>query len=318
MGNTIDLAFSNIPAAHTTIEQHLDVLSDHATLSTTVPAADFCGPRNQSPKVTTEDELRIFQEVVAKGSPHLPAARNTPEELDDLAHSIATLLIAAAKVAGRPPSKGSSGGTTWWSEACDEDHTLYVALRRAERYGADVYEEVSKAKKALKRTICRAKRDFWRQIVEEAADHHSIYKIMRWTKASGPFRPPPLQVGEQVFVTDEDRARALREALLERKNTLDDVQDPGPAPTGDSRCHIRQAVSLRDARAACIGVGNTSPGGDGITVRMLQAAWRHVGGHVRALYEACLAQGYHPKCFRHAEVVMIPKPGRRDLTTVKA
>ena len=36
------------------------------------------------------------------------------------------------------------------------------------------------------------------------------------------------------------------------------------------------------------------------------------------LYEGCLSVGHHPKPFREAEVVMIAKPGRRDLTTPRA
>ncbi|PHH84621.1 hypothetical protein CDD83_1649 [Cordyceps sp. RAO-2017] len=48
---------------------------------------------------------------------------------------------------------------------------------------------------------------------------------------------------------------------------------------------------------------------------MLRRVWNHIGEAVRELYESCLHQGYHPTCFRVAEVVMIPKPGKRDLST---
>jgi ribonuclease HI len=51
---------------------------------------------------------------------------------------------------------------------------------------------------------------------------------------------------------------------------------------------------------------------------MLCAVWHAIGCLVHRLYEGCLTTGYHPKPFREAEVVMIAKPGRRDLSTPRA
>ncbi|KAL9561254.1 hypothetical protein ACKAV7_014609 [Fusarium commune] len=42
------------------------------------------------------------------------------------------------------------------------------------------------------------------------------------------------------------------------------------------------------------------------------------GTHVRRLFERCLTIGHHPKPFKEAEVVMIAKSGRRDLTEPRA
>ena len=64
--------------------------------------------------------------------------------------------------------------------------------------------------------------------------------------------------------------------------------------------------------------GNTSPGTDHIAVKLLRAAWPAIGNLVRELYEGCLTLGHHPKAFKEAEVVMITKPGKRDLTSPRA
>ncbi|KAM4067469.1 reverse transcriptase (RNA-dependent DNA polymerase) [Hirsutella rhossiliensis] len=73
-----------------------------------------------------------------------------------------------------------------------------------------------------------------------------------------------------------------------------------------------------EVRDATLRTGNTSPGPDSITVQMLKAVWRIIGSHVQRLYEGCLTIGHHPKPFREAEVVMITKPGRRNLSTPRA
>ncbi|KID94541.1 reverse transcriptase, partial [Metarhizium majus ARSEF 297] len=64
--------------------------------------------------------------------------------------------------------------------------------------------------------------------------------------------------------------------------------------------------------------GNTSPGSDDITVKLLRAAWPAIGNLVRELYEGCITLGHHRKAFKEAEVVMITKPGKRDLTSPRA
>lgn len=75
---------------------------------------------------------------------------------------------------------------------------------------------------------------------------------------------------------------------------------------------------LLDEAAACVTrTGDTSPGTDKITVIALQEFWADVGEYIRALFEQCLRLGHHPLCWRQAEVVMIPKGGKRDLTSVR-
>ncbi len=51
---------------------------------------------------------------------------------------------------------------------------------------------------------------------------------------------------------------------------------------------------------------------------MLRAAWPHIARPLIILYNACLRIGYYPIVFKTAEVVMIPKPNKRDLSDVSA
>jgi hypothetical protein len=46
-------------------------------------------------------------------------------------------------------------------------------------------------------------------------------------------------------------------------------------------------------------------------VKLLRACWHIIGGHVHRLFQACLP-------FSVAEVVMLPKPNKRDLTSARA
>ena len=77
---------------------------------------------------------------------------------------------------------------------------------------------------------------------------------------------------------------------------------------------IQADVPIEEVQDSLLRTGNTSPGADNITVRLLQTAWPAIGKHVQRLYQGCLTIGYHPRRFKEAEVVMIEKPGKRDLS----
>jgi hypothetical protein len=77
-------------------------------------------------------------------------------------------------------------------------------------------------------------------------------------------------------------------------------------------------ISLDEAQYATLNTGNISPGSDNITVDLLKAVWHIIGTYVCRLFERCLSIGYYPKPFKEAEVVMIAKPGRCDLTSPRA
>ena len=75
---------------------------------------------------------------------------------------------------------------------------------------------------------------------------------------------------------------------------------------------------MAEAEDACVNTPNTSPGSDGINTLLIAAVWPTIGELVRSIYEACLTVGYHPKAFRTAEVVMLPKAGKKTFTEIKS
>ncbi|SPJ88919.1 uncharacterized protein FTOL_12814 [Fusarium torulosum] len=128
-GNTIDLAFTNIPLAEATVEDHLATSSGHFTPSLTLP---YAGPAPMQPgriRVTTDDELKRFAEIVELGAAGLPIADSTPSELDELASALVGLLTSAARAAGRPTRKGARNAP-WWTEECAGAAAAFRAIRR--------------------------------------------------------------------------------------------------------------------------------------------------------------------------------------------
>jgi ribonuclease HI len=314
-GNTIDLAFTNMPLAEATVEDHLATSSDHFTLSLTFPDIKATPSQPGKIRVTTEDELKRFVEIVELGATEIPATGSTSKELDELASSLVCLLTSAAKAAGRPARKGGRPAP-WWTEECAAAVAAFRAIRRL--YPVGFNQDVQIAKRDFHRIVRRAKRQYWRNLIDSFSSSSAVFKAVRWLKSPGAFQSPPLQVDNVVYETQMDKANALRQATLERRTADDDIDTPWASVSASRSIPFSPEISLDEAQYATLHTGNTSPGSDNITVNLLRAVWHIIGTHVRRLFEGCLTIGHHPRPFKEAEVVMITKPGRRDLTSPRA
>ncbi|CZR49840.1 uncharacterized protein FPRO_16048 [Fusarium proliferatum ET1] len=92
-GNTIDLdlAFTNIPLAEAIVEDHLATSSDHLTLSVTLPDIKPAPIQPGKIRLTTEDELKRFAEIVELGAINITLTDSTPAELGNLTKVAAQL-----------------------------------------------------------------------------------------------------------------------------------------------------------------------------------------------------------------------------------
>ncbi|KAM4061473.1 endonuclease-reverse transcriptase domain-containing protein [Hirsutella rhossiliensis] len=102
-------------------------------------------------------------------------------------------------------------------------------------------------------------------------------------RADRPCQAPPLQVDGRVYETQLEKATALRRATLERRTASDDIPDPWIPVNTDKMIPFPNQVSFEEARDATLRTGNTSPGSDNITVRMLRAVWHAIGSLVHQL-----------------------------------
>ncbi|KJK73920.1 hypothetical protein H634G_10781 [Metarhizium anisopliae BRIP 53293] len=210
-GNTIDLAFSNIDLASAVVEDHLATSSDHFTLSLTIPNVTLAPTGTPGKvRVTSEEELQRFKELVEAGVCSLPAAATTASELDALAESLVNLLHSSTKAAGRPVRKGTRSAP-WWTDECAESAAEYRAVRRISPM--DFNEEVQAAKKAFQNVVRRAKRQYWRNLIDGFSDSAAVYKAVRRLKSPGAFQPPPLQIDgvvPAIVVPDAPQGRGTR------------------------------------------------------------------------------------------------------------
>ncbi|KAJ6438033.1 ABC transporter [Purpureocillium lavendulum] len=310
-GNTIDLAFSNVPLSEAVVEDHLATSSDHFTLSIALPEVGVAPIPPGKVRVTTEDEIKRFVDLVQYGSVDIPAPTTTIHDLDALASALVRLLQAAAKVAGRPVRK-QGRSAPWWTEECRLAAAEYRAIRRV--YPLGFCRDVQLAKKDFQKVVRQAKRLYWRKLIDSFNDSASVFKAVRWLKSPGAFQPPPLEVDGEVYETQLDKANALRRATLERRTAEDDIPDPWVPVTATRPIPFAQDVSLAEVQDATIRTGNTSPGSDNITVKMLKAAWHIIGKGLERLIARRLAwASIHYGVLHPQQAGALPKRSAVDL-----
>ncbi|CEJ95251.1 hypothetical protein VHEMI10742 [[Torrubiella] hemipterigena] len=313
--SVIDLAFSNIYGAECTIEQHLTCGGYHSSLALSVPQSisQKAALPNRHPKLIDEDAENHFVDLVRSAAQYLPTTLNSRKSIDRMTSAISRCLEMAAKTAGSQPSGKPKRQYAWWNDDCKEARLQLTAYYRIWPSGFN--KDIQIARRAFKRAVNKAKRDHKHQLLERIQAGSEIYKITRRREQPKQVtEPPPLKINNSTYSTPTERAHALKAHILDRRDASDDLPEPDYSGSPTQQIPMDTTVSLEAARRAVLVTGNTTPGSDGITRDMLKLAWPHIGQAVTLLYNACLEFGYHPKQLRTAEVVMIPKPTKRDLT----
>ena len=297
LGNVLDLVFSNISTAATNIELHLRTGSDHESLLTTIPS--LRGPRRSGRSIAKVPGDR-FLPILSAALKSIPTNPTTPPELDELATTIVE-CVQNAREASDSHTLSGPRGNNWWTEELGRLHRIAKRHARPHSSWQSFHAAVRKAKAA--KTA---------ETIANATTPKAVFQLVHWAKDRSQFQPPPLCVpGCAPASSPAERAAIFRDLLIKRASTegAAPVQGPAPPPL-ELPCDIRPS----DLHEALLNHQSTAPGEDGITTAVLRAGWPALEEPVLALYQQAIALGHFPTPFRSAKVVMIPKPGKRDLT----
>ncbi|KAH7147303.1 hypothetical protein DER46DRAFT_703957 [Fusarium sp. MPI-SDFR-AT-0072] len=121
-----------MPLAEATVKDHLATSSDHFTLSLTFPEFRPAQMQPGKIRVTTEEELKRFIEIIELGATENPLTNSTPAELDELASSLRRQPAGPrGKVDAQPPGGRRSVPTLPCSRCKTADlDCVYVTPRR--------------------------------------------------------------------------------------------------------------------------------------------------------------------------------------------
>lgn len=166
----------------------------------------------------------------------------------------------------------------------------------------------------MRAAVRRAKKTYWNSVIADAKTLPDAYKIVRWHNNVARYQTPPLRNEHNGDIQQDPRAKALllHETLLCRHLDTEDIS--ANTPTVPRRQIPWQPFSTEEAYRATCNVRSSSPGDDEINVEILRLSWQTLGDRITNLFNCCIQLGIHPKVFKTANIIIIPKNGKRDRT----
>ncbi|KAF7568414.1 hypothetical protein PtrM4_130270 [Pyrenophora tritici-repentis] len=298
-GHVLDVSFSNIPFARTTVREDMYTGSDHFTLVT----------------VSFQAEGERFAGLVQLYTVGVqPISNSAPADVIDASIARITQAIGDAMHAAGTPNREKGHSAPWWTEDCR------VAYKRHIQEKSDYGQSPSEATRAFLATVRKAKRTYWQQRIDGCNNDKDLYKLVGWHKLSFDQRDTPLVIEGRTITAPLEKAEALREAILDRFSAEDDLLEPPPLDNDPQTTPLPwdTYISMEETERYVIGVSSTSPGPDQVTVRLLKACWEHIRHLVLGIYRACMEQGHYPAAWKTVEVAMIPKVGKKDKSSPRS
>jgi hypothetical protein len=206
----------------------------------------------------------------------------------------------------------------WWTEEISTARTVMnQARRRWKRTRLPTHhQEYKQHRNTYFCMIRHAKDSMWKEYLSQA-EGMDVWSAFRFTN------PKRAQLTPALCTTVNDTEHICTDFLSKVSAFQVLCPEPPPAsPSRNTRCRpelpwqtfspaeIRQAIFTSSPKKA--------PGPDAITFACLRQAYEAIPLHINRFYATLGTVGYHPKSWRQATTVVIPKPNKPDYSTPKA
>ena len=317
--STLDLTFHNMATkTHTVITPPVvdwaaSVGSDHAGIRTfwipeTAIRLQRLPPLRAFDLDADDNTFKNWRSDISQRCPPLTAP-TSPETLEVMALALQNAIHEATeehfKHKRRPPSHNKA----WWNDGCSKAAT---ALRDAGARNAP-QEECTSLRKELTRVTQRAKREWADKVVSKG----NVWEVAKWRHGRRNADIAALRDSDNTLTFDPEKmSRILAERFFVKDSgevAISQSDDPPQTPTRPFEPFTTKKLTklLMETAAA------SAPSVTGISWQVMKHAWSVIKDHMTIIANACLDIGHHPQFWRHALVVVIPKPDRPDYTLAK-
>jgi len=205
----------------------------------------------------------------------------------------------------------------WWNPEIKALKASYnQSVRQWKRHGRQEADriEVKRLHSQCRRAILSARNLMWRDYLDNARGPE-IFNTIRYFKPRTDIQTPDL------ITSDGRKACSFTEKGQLFLETMFPEPPPfvAPQPRGPVYQHLWAQIKVDEIKVA-INSSNPrkAPGPDGLTFAVIQKAYEIIPDHFQFVYQMLLNNGYHPRVWREATCVMIPKPHKPDYSIAKA
>jgi hypothetical protein len=312
---TIDLVWTNAAAVlndtftDPVVDFTASVGSDHAGLQVSYQhILDSAIRPPQLTRFVIDDNMR---ELWSRRYLDLSPPQNpNPLTADEAEQAVLHLTqdIEEASMSTFETRKGySPRGASWWDEECD----AAAAQVRAAR-GSEARKE---ADKALRQQVGAAKRRWANDFLHNATPEH-LWTAAKWRFGRRQRLLPALLTDIGLSDHPEHMTAALKRRFFKAQATRVPEHFPGDPRPVATRPHA--AITEAEISDALRPTSNKSaPGPSGHNYKLVKWAFSTTPSQFKALFEACLKLGYHPRMWKTATIAVVPKPGKDDYSLPK-
>ncbi|KKF92027.1 Endonuclease [Ceratocystis platani] len=273
--------------------KELNCGSDHFPLSTTIEGIQIDdvvrATRHNMNRLDTEK----FTRACARESTSLNAREALrAEDAEELAAGLIKAMTKALDEAA-PKALGRGTGKRWWNPQCTGAvREMRSAWRQteADNFPDASYDAYKEKRRAFQAEIRTAKRELWRQTIENMTDATDVFRMVnRLGKTNPAGGLPPLTQGGTTRRTPQEKAEALLDTHTQPAEDLSRTEEEA-----NPRARLWGKLTPTEVRDAVFHAGNTAPGEDGIPNTAWKLAWPIFGQMVNRLGKTNPAGGLPP------------------------
>ncbi|KAL5601097.1 uncharacterized protein BROUX77_005346 [Berkeleyomyces rouxiae] len=329
-GGVLDLSIisHNIPStfhAQAILDEALTCGNNHSAVVVTISRCEVARRRPTNKVNMKSLDQKGFERECSSLAAHLQAtypnlsALPTEQkhlELDNLA---AQLQQGISDVLTKSTTKSSNKGrgNPWWNSSCKEAAIQHRKVRKRwkkRREDPVRRNALKRAKKRLRKAARNAKRKFFKSLIAELKDAKDLFRAVKWAHKPLPLTSPPLKAPDGREITaPTDKTQLLRDTHVPEQAVSDDHPLPFVRATDPL-----DSFTEKEIRDAMWKPKNTAPRVDNIPNAALKLTWPSLKDIYVKFFHGCIRWGHHPASFKHSAMVVLPKPGDRDMSSPRS
>jgi ribonuclease HI len=204
----------------------------------------------------------------------------------------------------------------WWNDEIQEKRKCLGRAKRKAKHNSDQDNStVKRCRQELRKAIRTAKSESWEKFLE-SAEGSEVWTVLRYTKPNkGAVVIPELKKDNgEIACTHEEKSQLLAKIAFPSPifyaGDEGVVGPPGTAFESVTDTLIQECLSTQSSKKA--------PGLDGLGVPAIKLLWDWDASRVLALVRTAIRLGTHPRIWKVAKAVVIPKPDKTDYSLARS
>jgi len=201
----------------------------------------------------------------------------------------------------------------WWTVEIAENRKILGWIKRARKRGEVSQQQVEKQRSNLRTMIRQSKTEMWRKFLTSATSNQ-VWQALRYMKPGGQQTIKALRSRSgEVVESWEEKAELIKEEAFPKP--LKGVERQAQEKGGE----MWKKITDEDIQEAlCNQSVKTAPGPDRLGFKVIRLLWDSDSQRIINIVKVSFRLGIHPRAWKEAKGVFIPKPNKPDYGVAKA